>query len=155
MKTSCRFAMAVHVLVLLGHKNGETVCSEALANSVNTNAVVIRRLLRVLQEANLVQTRKGAGWGSRLGRPARTIDLGQVFRAVESDPPFGMPRRKPDARCVVGKGISAALERVFGSARQAMERDLARTTLAEVLEIVTRGARAGRPEARRQQPKGN
>jgi DNA-binding IscR family transcriptional regulator len=135
--------MAVHVLALLGHKHGEPVCSEVLATSVNTNAVVIRRLLRALQEARLVETRKGAGFGSRLGRPAQTIDLGQVFRAVECDAPFAMPRRKPDARCIVGKGIGAALERVFGSAREAMERDLARTTLAEVLEMVKRGEGAG------------
>jgi DNA-binding IscR family transcriptional regulator len=135
--------MAVHVLALLGRKNGEPVCSEVLATSINTNPVVVRRLLRALQEAKLVETRKGAGFGSRLSRPAHTIDLGQVFRAVECETPFAMPRRKPNARCAVGKSIGAALEGIFGSARQAMEGDLARTSLAEVLAIVEQGARAG------------
>jgi DNA-binding IscR family transcriptional regulator len=49
MRTSCRFAMAVHVLAVLAYKDGDRVTSELLAHSVNTNPVVIRRLLLTLQ----------------------------------------------------------------------------------------------------------
>ena len=62
--------MAVHVLAVLAYKDGDRVTSELLARSVNTNPVVIRRLLLALQEARLVETRKGAGFGSRLSRSA-------------------------------------------------------------------------------------
>jgi Rrf2 family protein len=136
MRTSCRFAMAVHVLTVLAYKDGDRVTSELLARSVNTNPVVVRRLLLTLQQARLVETRKGAGFGSRLSRSAARINLGEVFRAVEQDEAFGLPRKKPDQACPVGHCIQAALERVFGSALKALEQDLARTTLADVLKIV-------------------
>lgn len=136
MKTNCRFAMAVHVLALLAYRKGKPLCSELVADSVNTNPVVIRRLLRALQKAGLVQTRKGAGFGSRLNRPPERIDLAQVFRACECDLPFARPRRTPNEACIVGKGIGQALDGIFGSARRVVEQDLSRTTLAEVVALV-------------------
>src|SRR5438046_1301705 len=75
MRTSCRFAMAVHVLTVLAYKEGDRVTSAFLAGSVNTNPVVIRRLLLALQRARLVETRKGAGFGSRLSRSPGRIKL--------------------------------------------------------------------------------
>jgi Rrf2 family protein len=136
MRTSCRFAMAVHVLAVLAYKDGDRVTSELLARSVNTNPVVIRRLLLVLQQARLVETRKGAGFGSRLSRSAARINLREVFRAVEQDEAFCLPRNKPNQACPVGHCIQAALERVFGSALKALEQDLARTTLADMTKMV-------------------
>jgi len=126
--------MAVHVLAVLAYKDGDRVTSELLARSVNTNPVVIRRLLLALQEARLVETRKGAGFGSRLSRSAARIDLGEVFRAVEQEEAFCLPPKKPNQACPVGHCIQAALEQVFSSALQAMRQDLARTTLADVVK---------------------
>jgi Rrf2 family protein len=128
--------MAVHVLAVLAYKDGDRVTSEFLAHSVNTNPVVIRRLLLALQQARLVETRKGAGFGSRLSRSAARIDLGEVFRAVEQDEAFGLPRNKPNQACPVGHCIQTALEQVFGSALQALVQDLEQTTLADVLHTV-------------------
>src|SRR5437868_3248461 len=136
MRTSCRFAMAVHVLAVLAYKDGDRVTSDLLARSVNTNPVIIRRLLLTLQQARLVETRKGAGFGSRLSRSAGRIDLGEVFRAVEQEEAFCLPRKKPNQACPVGHCIQSTLERVFGSALKALEADLARTTLADVLKRV-------------------
>jgi len=136
MRTSCRFAMAVHVLTVLAYKDGDRVTSQFLARSVNTNPVVIRRLLLTLQQGRLVETRKGAGFGSRLSRSAARIDLGEVFRAVEQEEAFCLPRKKPNQACPVCHCIQAALEQVFGSALKALEQDLARTTLADVLKKV-------------------
>ena len=136
MRTSCRFAMAVHVLAVLAYKDGDRVTSELLARSVNTNPVIIRRLLLALQQARLVETRKGAGFGSRLSRSAGRINLGEVFCAVEQEEAFCLPRKKPNQACPVGHCIQAALEQVFGSARRALEADLARTTLADLLRRV-------------------
>ena len=128
--------MAVHVLAVLAYKDGDRVTSELLAHSVNTNPVVIRRLLLTLQRARLIETRKGAGFGSRLSRSAARINLGEVFRAVEQEEAFCLPKKKPNQACPVGHCIQTALERVFGSARKALEQDLAKTTLAGVLKMV-------------------
>jgi len=101
--------------------------------------------LLALQAAKLVQTRKGPGFGSRLSRAPEKIDLAEVFRAVECDESFAMPRRAPNDDCPVGQCIREALEEVFVSARDAMERDLAKTTLAGVLRrCSTRTSSGGR-----------
>jgi Rrf2 family protein len=140
MRTSCRFAMAVHVLAVLAYKEGDRVTSALLAGSVNTNPVIVRRLLLVLQRAKLVETCKGAGSGSRLSRSPRRIDLAEVFRAVENAEPFASPSRKPNTACPVGKCIRKTLDRVFASAQSALERDLEKTTLADVMSSVKASA---------------
>ncbi len=128
--------MAVHVLTVLAYKEGDRVTSTFLAGSVNTNPVIIRRLLLALQEARLVETSKGAGAGSRLSRAPGRINLAEIFRAVEESEAFSKPSRKPNEACPVGQCMREALEKVFASAQQAMERDLQRTTLADLINMV-------------------
>jgi Rrf2 family protein len=128
--------MAVHVLAVLAYKDGDRVTSTLLAGSVNTNPVIIRRLLLALQRGKLVETRKGAGSGSRLSRSPARINMAEIYRAVEDCEPFATPTRKPNQACPVGQCMRETLEKVFASAQKAMERDLERTTLADVINIV-------------------
>jgi len=125
--------MAVHVLAVMAYKEGDRVTSAYLAGSVNTNPVIIRRLLLVLQRARLVETRKGAGAGSRLSRSPGRINLAEVYRAVEDAEAFATPARKPNDACPVGHCIRSTLGRVFASAQAALEKDLQKTTLATVV----------------------
>jgi DNA-binding IscR family transcriptional regulator len=83
-----------------------------------------------------VETRKGPGFGTRLTRSPARINLAEVYRAVEDDVPFVLPRRRASVACPVGQGISSAMQKVIGSAHAALERELARTTLASVLQEV-------------------
>ena len=136
--------MAVHVLAVLAYKEGDRVTSALLAGSVNTNPVMVRRLLLALQKARLVETCKGAGAGSRLSRAPRRINLAEVYRAVEAAEPFAAPSRKPNAACPVGHCIKQTLGKVFASAENALERDLEKTSLADLMEAVKAScARAG------------
>ena len=128
--------MAVHVLAVLAYKEGDRVTSALLAGSINTNPVIVRRLLLALQKARLVDTCKGAGSGSRLSRSPGRINLAEVYRAVEAVEPFASPSRKPNAACPVGHCIRETLLKVFASAENALERDLAKTTLAGVIDAV-------------------
>jgi Rrf2 family protein len=128
--------MAVHVLAVLAYQEGDRVTSGDLAHSVNTNPVVIRRLLLALQRAKLVDTCKGAGAGSRLSRSPRRINLAEVYRAVEEAEAFAKPARRPSEACPVGSCIREALEGIFASAEKALEMDLEKTTVADVIERV-------------------
>lgn len=128
--------MAVHVLAVLAYKEGDRVTSDYLAASVNTNPVIIRRLLLALQKARLVDTRKGAGAGSRLERAPGRITLAEVYKAVEEEEAFSLPSKEPNKNCPVGQCIQGELEKVFDAAAAAMEKQLARTTLADLLAAV-------------------
>ena len=126
--------MAVHVLAVLAYKEGDPVTSSLLAGSVNTNPVIIRRLLLLLKQARLIETHKGAGAGSRLSRSPQRVNLAEIYRAVEGKESFSSPSRKPNAGCPVGNCIRKTLEKVFASAESALERDLEKTTLADVVK---------------------
>jgi len=135
--------MAVHVLAVLAYKEGDRVTSTLLAGSINTNPVIVRRLLLALQRAKLVETCKGAGSGSRLSRAPGRINLAEVFRAVEDSESFATPNRKPNAACPVGNCIRETLNRIFLSAQNALERDLEKTTLATLLATVKTAGECG------------
>ena len=132
MRTGCRLAMAVQVLGVLADKEGDPVTSALLAASVNPNPVIVRRLLLSLPRARLVETRKGAGFGSRLSRSPSRINLVEVYRAVEDVEPFARPARKANTACPVGHCIHETLGEIFALAQNALERDLEKTTLAGV-----------------------
>ena len=124
------------MLAVLAYKQGDRVTSSYLAASVNTNPVIIRRLLLTLQKARLVDTSKGAGSGSRLDRSPARISLAEVYNAVEEEDAFTMPRREPNKRCPVGQCIQDELERVFSSAENAMIEQLGRKTVADIVNSV-------------------
>jgi len=83
MTTSSRYAVALHVLVALADLGGEGATSELLARSVNTNPVVVRRILGMLVQAGLVAGKGGRGGGYHLAREPKRIPLDAVLRAVE------------------------------------------------------------------------
>jgi DNA-binding IscR family transcriptional regulator len=56
-----------------------------MANSVNANPVVIRRILCALVRAELITSQTGVAGGSRLVLKASQVTLLDVYRAVEGD----------------------------------------------------------------------
>jgi len=133
MTGSSRFAIAVHVLSLLAHEKDRPLTSEYIAGSVNTNPVVIRRVLGLLARANLVNSTEGAAGGTVLARPARLINLAEVFRAVEKRERFPLPRNRPNPLCPVGKRVQGVFRHELEQVEAAMDRELASVTVADVL----------------------
>jgi len=83
MSTSSRFAVAVHVLTLMAWADDEPLKSEQVAESVNTNAVVIRRMLCELAESKLVVSQSGAMGGSKLARGPEQITFSIYIRPLK------------------------------------------------------------------------
>ncbi|WP_042159580.1 Rrf2 family transcriptional regulator [Paenibacillus gorillae] len=128
-----RFAVAVHILSLLELMKDTRLTSEYIAGSVNTNAVVIRRITGMLSKAGLVLTSPGVA-GASLSRPADQITLLDVYRAVQSggqEELFAI-HDKPNPDCSVGRNIQSSLENVFSQAQLALENKLAALTLEQV-----------------------
>jgi DNA-binding IscR family transcriptional regulator len=119
--------------------------SALLAGSVDTNPVVIRRLLGLLHRAGLVHGRTGPGGGFRLGRPAAAITLADVFRAVEEGG-AAPARHRPNAACPVGGAVPDELRRIGERAERAFLASLAGETLASTARRVSR--RMGKTDAR-------
>jgi Rrf2 family protein len=142
MNTSSRFTVAIHVLTLLAHDEGEQMTSEYIAGSVNTNPVVIRRLMALLRDARLVTSQVGVKGGWKLIRPPKGITLRDVYRAVEAGTLFPLHSSTPNPLCPVGRTIQSALAAHFEDAQLALEKDLERTTIADLLQQVSTLARS-------------
>jgi len=136
---NCRFAFAVHVMAVLGLEKEHCYPSSRLAETVNTNPVVIRRILIELQEAGLVSTTRGPHGGSILTRRPERVTLREIRDAVEKRQLFGLHPNKPSKKCLVGKNIGKVMSRVADRAGKALERELENITLADVLRELRQG----------------
>ncbi len=134
--TNSRFTVAIHILTLLSLKGDEPVTSEALAASVNTNPVVIRRVLGMLRRHYLVTSQGGNGGGWRLVGDPEAITLRDVYRIMEDETLFAFHHQTPNPACLVGRNIQHALIGRYTTAQRAMEEELAHTTVADVLHDV-------------------
>ena len=134
MSTNSRFAVAVHVLSLMAWSDEEPLKSEQVAESVNTNPVVIRRMLRELADAGLVVSQTGSLGGSRLANdPAKTTLL-DVYQALECAGVFSMHRTPPSRDCPVGVNIETVLGDVFLEVDSAVEQVLGTITINDVVQ---------------------
>ena len=133
MSANSRFAVAVHILSLMAWSEDESIKSEQVAESVNTNPVVIRRMLCELAQDNLVVSQTGSTGGSRLARKPEEISLLDVYRAIECPGVFSLHRQHPNRRCPVGVSIGTVLEEVREETDSAVEEVLAGITIKDVL----------------------
>lgn len=140
MQISTRFPVAIHVLLGIEIlKEYGKVTSEAIAKSVNTNPVVIRKIMGLLREAGLIEIAAGTG-GARLLREPERISLLDVYRATEtvkSEHLFKIHEDMPPA-CPVGGNIEELLAGYFADAQAAMESKLGEVSLADLLRHLER-----------------
>jgi Rrf2 family protein len=111
----------------------EPLKSEQVAESVNTNAVVIRRMLCELAESKLVVSQSGAMGGSRLARQPEQITLLDIYQAVENRGVFSLHRHPPNRDCPVGVNIGPVLNQVLDEVDTAVESVLANITIKDVV----------------------
>lgn len=129
-----RLTVAAHVLGMIAYlerEEGRGATSDELANSVGTNAVVIRRVLGQLKLAGIIDTRRGAGGGSVLSRPPREITLRAVYEAVQ-DEGCGIIGRHAGAlgeHCPVAPVIAEYLNTLYVDAEEALKRTLGEVTV--------------------------
>ena len=136
MSESQRFPVAVHALVYLAHKGARTVAgavpSAALAASMPTNPVVVRRVTALLGKAGLIGARAGAGGGAWLAVAPDKITLDRVLRAVDGCAHLGVP--PVGARgCPIGEKIPRVVEAAIRAADAAAAERLSQITVADLL----------------------
>jgi Rrf2 family protein len=142
MNVSTRFTVALHILTLLASSREEPLTSEYIAGSVNTNPVVVRRLLGLLRKQGFVSSQPGNGGGWLLAADSDAITLADVRRAVNEGTPFAMHSQPPNPACPVGRNIQGALSGLYDRAERALEADLAKTTIKNLLRSVQARQRA-------------
>jgi Rrf2 family protein len=133
MLSSSRFVVAIHVLCILAKHAGKgPVCSNLIANSVDTNPVVIRRLMSELERAKLVLSTAGRSGGFQLSKSPEDVSLADIYEAVEDATVFKMHRTDPDAECPIAAQMGKILIPKLRDAEMAMTASLRGTKLSHI-----------------------
>ena len=149
MNVNSQFVVATHIMTLLaGHKLylPEHACanSEMIAESVNTNPVVIRRILSKLKDANLVISKSGPHGGSEIARHPSKIKLSDIYKAVDDEGTlFHMHYGEPNHHCVVGGHIREGLKETIEKAEESVKKVLSKKSLLQIANDILE--RAGLP----------
>lgn len=131
---SMRFSIAVHTLSLIAVSPQECT-GDFIASSVNTNPVIIRRIMGMLKKAGMVDVRPGVGGATLLMDPDR-ITLLDIYRAVDATEENRLFRihDNPNLDCPVGRNIEQALQTELRDAQLMMEQRLAQTKLNQLIQ---------------------
>ncbi|MBW0434018.1 transcriptional regulator [Leptospira yasudae] len=126
-----RFTVAIHILSLLSLGEGKTRTSEELAESVNTNPVVIRKILSLLKNQGIVRNQMGPNGGYYLAKPATEINLKEIYEAID-EKIFQMHSKSPNKKCICGHAIQPILTKVYDKAQKVLEEELGSTNLDSI-----------------------
>lgn len=133
-RISSRFSIAVHILTLVAVTPSEMCTGDFIAGSVNTNPVIIRKIMGLLKKAGFIEVRPGVG-GASLVKELEEISLLDVYRAVEvaDDADLFSFHNHPNPACPVGANIESVLRGELLAAQAAMEQRLAQVTLKQLV----------------------
>lgn len=133
----------LHALIHMDRHEG-ALTSDALAQMLNTNPVVVRRTMAGLREQGYVRSEKGHGGGWVLTRPLDEITLADVYRALGEPGLFAIGLADDNPRCLVEQAVNDALSSTLQEARAQVIAGFARVTLADLArDFDTRFAAAG------------
>ncbi|MCR5781160.1 MAG: Rrf2 family transcriptional regulator [Clostridia bacterium] len=134
MQISSRFTIALHIFTCVDvFKDERKVTSDFLAGSINTNPVIIRKILSQLKNAGLINVARGTG-GIELAKDLSEItfyDVYEAIGAVENGDLFHF-HDSPNPECPVGRNIHALLDSKLESIQNAMEDELKRYTILDL-----------------------
>lgn len=136
MAANSLLAGAVQILCVLAWRGEQDTNSEILARSLNTNPVVVRRILKSLESHGLVEVRPGRYGGVTLLRSPSDITLEDVHRAIEPGGELFALRERGNPHCVVNKAMARVLPPLFGAANAAVDSALRRTKLSSLVEKI-------------------
>jgi DNA-binding IscR family transcriptional regulator len=150
MRRDSRLSGVLHVLVHLAER-GAPVTSEALAKVMDTNPVVIRRLMAGLRDHGYVRSEKGHGGGWALACDLSRVTLRDIHVALGDPSLLAMGNRTEAPGCLVEQAVNAALGQAFDDAEALLMSRFGRVTLAalsaDVRERMVAGGRTHAAES--------
>ncbi|QKT05188.1 Rrf2 family transcriptional regulator [Mycoplasma sp. OR1901] len=131
MQISSRFTVALHIFACIDtYQDDYKITSDFLAGSINTNPVIIRKILSQLKNAKLITVARGTG-GIEVTRPFNQITFYDVYQAIEplkNGDLFNF-HENPNPQCIVGGNIHTVLDNKLKSIQEAMEKQMKSFTI--------------------------
>ncbi|PTR01252.1 BadM/Rrf2 family transcriptional regulator [Mucilaginibacter yixingensis] len=126
---NARFQIAVHILTLLHHAEGELISSDYIAGSLNTNPALVRKEISNLRKFGFIESKEGKGGGYALGKPAGQITLADIYATVKPTAVLGQSKNEPNPDCPVGRQINDRIAEVYNDIDGAIIKKLTTITL--------------------------
>ncbi|MEO5893518.1 MAG: Rrf2 family transcriptional regulator [Ferruginibacter sp.] len=127
MKADTKFSTAIHICLYLQYRGEKLLSSQEIAESVNTNPVVIRRVLAGLRKKDIVGSVVGNQGGFYLMRSVGKISLWDIYQAVNDRELFNRP--KVNEECPVSSNLAQLVKLPFQAAENAMQPGLEKITI--------------------------
>ncbi|HHV12796.1 MAG TPA: Rrf2 family transcriptional regulator [Clostridiales bacterium] len=128
---SSKLSVSIHILSVIALMEAQTITSEYIASSINTNPALVRRLMSRLKKAELIKTSTKLGV-TGLARKAEDISLLDVFFAVEDQRDLFSIHGNTNLNCPVGAKIEGTLKHLYDNIQTATEEKLSAITLADI-----------------------
>ncbi len=135
-----QFSIAVHVLAAIAHYE-TSFTSEVLAGGVNANPIFLKRIMAKLSKAKLVKATVGKAGGYTLGKNPKDISLLDISHAVNPLSAFAIHAYEKKKWCVVSSNIKEVMGEVLTGTQKAVEDDLNKTTLADIVSKIRNKSR--------------
>ena len=129
MRRDSKLSGVLHVLLHMAEMEGP-VTSEQLAGVMQTNPVVLRRIMAGLRERGYVRSGKGHGGGWTVACDFAAVTLRDIYTALGSPEIFAMGNRTEAPGCLVEQAVNAAMDGAFREAEALLLERLGRVSLA-------------------------
>lgn len=129
MRRDGRLSGVLHVLLHMAQRSGPAT-SEMLAKALDTNPVVIRRIMAGLRDQGYVRSQKGHGGGWTLACNLSEVTLRDIYTALGSPPLLAMGNRTKTPGCLVEQAVNTALNQTLHDAEVLLLSRLGEVTLA-------------------------
>jgi DNA-binding IscR family transcriptional regulator len=126
-----RLSGVLHVLLHLAEHKGP-VTSELLARAMQTNPVVIRRIMAGLRARGYVNSERGHGGGWTACDGFAQLTLRDIYTALGSPGLFAIGNRNAQPGCLVEQAVNAALDDSLAEAETLLLRRLGEVTLGQL-----------------------
>lgn len=128
----------LHVLLHMAEADGP-VTSETLAKMMQTNPVVIRRILAGPREQGYVNSEKGHGGGWQLSCDLNTVTLHDIYVALGSPAILAIGNRTESPGCLVEEAVNTVMNQAFRDAEALLLARFSEVTLAELSRYLHQG----------------
>ncbi len=135
MRRDSRLSGVLHVLLHMAEHDGP-LTSEQMAKAMDTNPVVVRRVMAGLRDKGYVQSGKGHGGGWTLSCDLTQVTLRDVYVALGSPSLLAIGNRTESPGCAIEQAVNAALGTSFEAAEALLLERFGEVTLATLGEDV-------------------
>ncbi|KQQ45329.1 Rrf2 family transcriptional regulator [Duganella sp. Leaf126] len=129
MRRDSKLSSILHVLLHMAQAD-RPFTSEELSGFLDTNPVLVRRVLAGLRERGYVGSGKGHGGGWVITCDLAQVTLWDIYSALGSPTVFAMGNRSEQPQCLVERAVNDALATAFDEAEALLIERFKDVTLA-------------------------